>query len=69
MFLVTVSLLVFEILYTNYVILIECLNKLYFILGQNSVLLFTFLKHFFKVSLFPNADVYPMYIVISQIAK
>ena len=37
MFFVTISLLVFEISYTNYVIFIECLNKLHLILAQNSV--------------------------------
>ena len=37
MFFVTISLLVFEISYKNYVIFIECLNKLHLILAQNSV--------------------------------
>ena len=36
-FFVNISLLAFEILYTNYVIFIECLNTLHFILAQNSV--------------------------------
>merc|ERR1711997_1425401 len=37
MFFVTISLLVFEISYSNYVIFIECLSKLHLILAENSV--------------------------------